>query len=379
MDSTVPDQPLTAPRGLPPRRKGLPWLIAAVAVVVIGLVVGGIFLVRRSAGSGTTPSPTPSPSVEPSPTPSPTPSPSPIPEPVWPLTGQTGEIANRPAVAVKVENSVDARPQGGLEYADIVYEELVEGGITRYIAVYHSQVPDLVVPIRSVRPMDGPIVGWLHPLLAFSGGQGAFLERAGALGVQLVSNDAGSPGFWRTDDRYAPHNVAGNVQTFLAQADGNHQASPPALFTYAVPGEATSVQAAGTPAGQVQVALSGSSTPNWTWDPGAGRWLRAEGAYPAVSATGQQLGANNVVCLSVGVNASVGVDPAGNPIPETIVTGEGDGLLASEGAVLPIRWSKASEADPVVFTDTAGQPLRVAPGTTWFELVPAGSGSYSAQ
>jgi hypothetical protein len=266
-----------------------------------------------------------------------------------------------------------------LEQADIVYEQLVEGGIARYIAVYHSQLPDLVAPIRSVRPMDGPIVSQLHPLLAFSGGQDRFLQRASQAGAQLISNDRGDAGFWRTSDRVAPHNVAGDVQAFLAQADSAHQDSPAPLFAYAQAGQASSIAAAGTPAGRVSAQLSGGATPNWTWDAGSGRWLRSEGSYPALSASGQQLAADHVICLSVEVRNEGGLDPAGNPIPETIVTGAGDGLLASAGAVMAIRWSKAGDSDPMVFTDAAGQPLVLSPGTTWFELTPVGSGGYSAQ
>src|SRR5690625_2391460 len=100
----------------------------------------------------------PAPSPTPTPTPEPTtvePTPEPTPEPTWPLTGMPADDeAEHPAVAVKVENTVMARPQTGLEYADIVWEEMVEGGITRFNAVYHSQQPEVVGPIRSLRPMD---------------------------------------------------------------------------------------------------------------------------------------------------------------------------------------------------------------------------------
>ena len=89
----------------------------------------------------------------------------------WPLTGVAVEAPpQRPALAVKVENSVAARPQSGLNAADVVWEEVVEGGITRFVAVYHSNLPPDIGPIRSVRPMDAAIAGPLHGLFAFSGG-----------------------------------------------------------------------------------------------------------------------------------------------------------------------------------------------------------------
>ncbi|MDR1798341.1 MAG: DUF3048 domain-containing protein, partial [Bifidobacteriaceae bacterium] len=96
----------------------------------------------------------------------------------WPLTGLPGEVVERPAVAYKIENSPEARPQTGLDQADVVWETIVEGGIPRYIAVFHSKIPDVVGPVRSIRPMDGPIVCPTKGLLAFSGGKTHFINVA---------------------------------------------------------------------------------------------------------------------------------------------------------------------------------------------------------
>src|SRR4051794_5747896 len=139
------------------------------------------------------------------PTPTPTPPPPPV---VWPLTGVlSGAVPARPAVAVKIENSLDARPQTGLNSADMVWEEVVEGGITRYLAVFHSHLPPVIGPVRSVRPMDPSIAAPLRGLFAFSGGQPPFPQAAAASGLQVLSYDAGNPGFYRVGFRPAPHNV----------------------------------------------------------------------------------------------------------------------------------------------------------------------------
>ena len=96
----------------------------------------------------------------------------------WPLTGvETTDIVQRPALAVKIENSSESRPQSGLNSADLVWEEVVEGGITRFVAVYHSTLPPEIGPIRSVRPMDAGIAAPLGGLFAFAGGQPDFVER----------------------------------------------------------------------------------------------------------------------------------------------------------------------------------------------------------
>ena len=95
------------------------------------------------------------------------------PPPTAPLTGlpdPSGDSLKRPAASLKVENTPDARPQGGLDQADVVYEEVVEGGITRLVAIFNSHVPDVIGPVRSVRAMDPDIVWPLGGLFAFSGG-----------------------------------------------------------------------------------------------------------------------------------------------------------------------------------------------------------------
>ena len=160
----------------------------------------------------------------------------------------------RPALAVKIENSGDARPQTGLDQADNVWEEVVEGGISRFVAVFHSQVPAEVGPIRSVRPMDPAIVAPMHGLIAFSGGQPRLrATRSRPPGVQTISQDAGAAGFYRKQGvGPAPHNVYGTPQTFWDQADADHSAAPPAQFVVAKQADAATAIASGTPAGTVE-------------------------------------------------------------------------------------------------------------------------------
>ncbi|SDY31219.1 Protein of unknown function [Modestobacter sp. DSM 44400] len=272
---------------------------------------------------------------------------------------------------MKIENSVDARPQTGLAAADMVWEEVVEGGITRYVAVYHSNLPPEIGPIRSIRPMDPAIAAPLQGLFAFSGGQRAFVDGVAAAGLQVISNDAGNAGFYRTSSRRAPHNVYADPQGFLAQADPAHLAAAPQL-DIAPAGEQLT---AGTPAGSVQLTLSPFSHPQWSWSQPDGRWLRAEGATPAVGADGGRLGATNVVVLRVDMVDTGTKDPAGNPVPETVLVGTGEALVATGGHTLPATWSKAAVADRLILTGPDGMPVRLAAGTTWVELVPNRTGA----
>jgi hypothetical protein len=305
------------------------------------------------------------------------PPPPPPPPPVyWPLTGiESGPVPGHPALAVKIENSVDSRPQTGLNAADVVWEEVVEGGITRFVAVYHSTVPTQIGPIRSVRPMDPAIAAPLRGLFAFSGGQRQYVDAVSAAGLQVISHDGGAGGFYRLNTRYAPHNVYADATVFLAQADPEHQAAPAPQFVHAGPGQQPTAMAAGTPTAVVNLKLSGMSRPSWTWHPTGGGWLRAEGSTPATEADGAPLRAANVVVLRVAVVNTSATDPAGNPVPETQMVGSGEALVATGGATVAATWSKASLDAPVVLTDATGQPVLLAPGNTWVELVPTGTGS----
>lgn len=298
---------------------------------------------------------------------------------VWPLTGvPTDEVAQRPALAVKIENAPVSRPQTGLEQADMVWEEVVEGGITRFVAVYHSQTPEQVGPIRSVRPMDPAIVAPLHGLLAYSGAQRPFIDAVGAAGVQSVIMDAGDAGFHRSRDRRAPHNVYGTMADFWEQADGDRTVPPPAQLSYALRAGAGTATTTGRDAGTLDVSLSRASRVVWSWDGGSGTYLRSEGDTPAVSAAGTRLAAPNVVLLSVAMVDTPYKDPAGAPVPETQLVGTGTGVVASGGKALDVSWSKASDGEPLVLTTADGATVQLEQGATWLELVPqTGGGTWS--
>jgi hypothetical protein len=301
--------------------------------------------------------------------------PAPVVAPVWPLTGVAGEPAARPSLAVKIENTAVARPQTGLDQADVVWETIVEFDVSRFVAVFHSQVPDEVGPIRSVRPMDPVILAPMHGLLAFSGGQPGILDLVAASGVQMISHDAGAPGMYRVRDRPAPHNVYGTPSTFWGLADADHQAPPGEQFTFARSADQAAAVVAGTPAGTLAFRLSSASNPSWTWDAGTGTWLRSEGASAATARSGARLSAVNVVSITADhPNTGFGAQ-GGAPVPTYTLVGSGDGVVATGGKTIPVRWQKDAENAPMRLFLADGTPADLAPGNTWIELVPAGSGS----
>jgi hypothetical protein len=295
----------------------------------------------------------------------------------WPLTGVAGDVTLRPAVAVKIENTAEARPQTGLEGADVVWEEIVEFGVSRLVAVYHSTLPSEVGPIRSVRPADAAIASPLRGLFAFSGGQGPILDVMAGTPLQMLSHDDGDDGFYRVRSRRAPHNVYGSLTDFLAQADAEHQDPPGEQFAFARrPGGATA-QRVGSPAATIDLDLAPGVSPRWTWDAEGGHWLRSEAAGPSFSAAGDRLSTTNVVVIEVesfdsGFDAQLGA-----PVPDLRLVGSGTGALATGGRAVGVTWSKAERDAPLVLTAPDGAVATLAPGTTWVELVPLGEGSFT--
>jgi hypothetical protein len=295
---------------------------------------------------------------------------------VWPLTGvATAEVANRPAIAVKIENTKVARPQAGLEAADVVWETIVEFDVSRLVAVFHSQMPEEIGPIRSVRPMDPLIASPLKGLIVFSGGQQGILNLVYSSSLQPISHDAGADGLYRVSRRSAPHNVYGSLADFLAQADANHSAPPGQQFVFAPrPGLASAVRLGG-PASSLSFYLSSLSSPSWTWDAATGTWLRSEGGTAATAESGARLSAVNVVSITAPHPPTGFGAQGGAAVPTYELIGDGDCVVATGGMVVSGRWHKGSQDEPMMLIGADGQQLMLAPGNTWVELVPAGQGT----
>lgn len=305
----------------------------------------------------------------------PSPPANPIPDVVFPLTGEDASQADadalaQPALSIKIENSLEARPQDGLEHADIVFEEYVEAGISRLVAIFHSDVPEVVGPIRSMRPMDRNIMGSFGGPLVFSGAQSGFIYQTRNSGQMVIAQDVGSPGFYRVSGRYAPHNLWGTTSSFQAQASSLD--APDLVWDFAYPplSSPTAVES-GSSTRVIDIYMSGWTQPEWTWDGDAHAWMRTEKGVPMQTVSGTQVSATNVLILFTRIqwNSSGG----GSSVPETIVvTDSGTGYVATGGKYVPVEWSKAGQFDPYVVTTTDGDPVLFETGNTWVELVPAG-------
>ncbi len=317
----------------------------------------------------------------PMPTPTATPSPSfvssyeaPPPFDLAPLTGEVVPVgsATDPAFAAKIDNHPSARPQVGLDRADVVWEILVEGGLTRYVAVWQSDVPDEIGPIRSVRPVDPAIVSPQGGIIAYSGGQYRFvvaMQQAPVYNAIHGQSDTADTMF-RGQNAPSPHNVLVRAPQIIDQQSA--LPPPPQQFPFAESIEAATATKEGTATSRIDLRFGGSSTPAWVWSADSQTFLRyMTGGSPDRAAGGDQLSAVNVVTLRVPVQVI-------QSIPTVDLIGRGDAWVSTGGATIEATWSKSSLTDQIRIVDADGVAVRLAPGNTWIELVPlAGSVSFS--
>jgi hypothetical protein len=307
----------------------------------VGVVLVGLLAVGCTAGEST---------QEPTEQPSP-----------WPLTGLPGypEGSQAQVVVVKVDDSAAGRPQVGLAVADLVVQQMVEGGATRLAAMYLSSYPTEVEPVRSMRRTDIGIVGPTGGTLVASGGEAATIAAIEAAGIPVATE--GAPGFSRDPARRAPYNLVVDVAALAATLpDG----PPPGPYLSFGPVPADAV---GEPASAVELAwrIGGSA---FEWDPGTQQWRRVEPA-------GEDLSFTSVIALTLDVEFLGGNDASGTPIPTMVTEGTGTGLIATGGRAYDITWTKAGPDDPWQFThlpEGASEPqaFTVPPGRTWLALVP---------
>lgn len=283
-----------------------------------------------------------------------------------PLTGvATRAAADRPALAVKIDNVDRARPQGAIDRADLVYEEKVEGSLTRLIAVFHSDVPGAVGPVRSVRTTDIDILSQLNtPLLAASGANpGVLAVVAGADLVNVNAIEAGSA-YYRVSSKRAPHNLFARTAD-LYTAGGDRGGRPPQLFTYRDRGQ---TPANSTTTNGVDVDF-GSTDISFRWSASAKGWVRSQNGSAHVVIGGARLAPENVVVLEVPYGTS-SID-AESPEAETI--GLGRAWVFTAGRLVTGVWSRGTADEPITIVDTDGDPIGLTPGQTFIELAPPGS------
>ena len=293
----------------------------------------------------------------------------PAPSVIAPLTGMVipaGSAIN-PSLAAKIDNHVEARPQIGLERTDIVFEEMVEGGLSRYVAIWQSDVPDEIGPVRSIRPMDPDIISAFGGIVCYSGGQQRFvaLMQAAPVFNAIHGQKATADTFYRTKTKKAPHNVIVKASVIVGQHP--ELPAPGQQFAFSLDTPSSTAFKDGATASVLKLVFSKATAPTWTFDPTLGKYLRAQLVGPDMDSNGAQLSAMNVIALRVGVEVS-------QSIPKTLLIGSGEAWISSGGSTVHATWFKGAPTSPIALVDDQGVTVRLAPGNTWIELVPtAGS------
>jgi Protein of unknown function (DUF3048) N-terminal domain/Protein of unknown function (DUF3048) C-terminal domain len=299
-----------------------------------------------------------------------------VPAPVatCPLTGTPapgGVVPARPALGVKIGNYTGDRPSTGLNQADIVFEEPVEGAITRLLAVFQCQSVALVGDLRSAREPDAGILSQLsHPVFAHAGGIPPVLAliASSPLTEENVLDGSGSD-LINPPGRVAPYSTFVNTATMWA-LDPSDTTPPAPIFQYSAAPPPGSV--AGSGAG-VHLPFSSSSDVTWQWSATAGKYLRFYSGAPDTLLDGSQSAATNVVILSVPTATGPWVENSeGGHEVDVTATGTGPLVVMEGGRAIVGTWSRSSLTSPATLTATGGTPITLLPGNTWEELVPDG-------
>jgi hypothetical protein len=286
-----------------------------------------------------------------------------------PLTGvpvgEDEEPPDRPVLAVKVENSPESRPQAGLERADIVYEEPVEGGVTRFIALFQCHDSGRIGPVRSARMTDPAVlVQFGSPLLGYAGGVAPVERAIDEAGLIDLSYEIAVGEFTRDESREAPHNLYTTTKGLYRFAKSK-EGRPASVFSYD-----PEITGKSRPARQLHLLFSSTyADVYWRWNQEEGAWLRSDGAEPHMLESGR-VSATNIVVMHVKVTDSAIVDVTGAPSPEVQVIGRGKAWVFRNGRMISGRWERPSESDVTRFVTMGGEDIALEPGTTWVELVP---------
>ncbi len=290
-----------------------------------------------------------------------------------PLTGLAADPAKlaRPALIVKIDNAPKGRPQAGINEADIVVEEGVEGGITRFAAVFHSRDVAEVGPVRSARSTDIAIASELNrPLFAYSGANAAFQQLVDKAPLVNVGQNARPGAYFRKKGRPSTYDLWARMGELFAAAPQG-AAPPPPLFPYRAEGEAS----AGQPAAGVKFEFRDKvvTAVEWRWDSGAGVWRRKQNGTDHVDDGGTPVGPRNIVIQFVDYKNTGQVDRSGTQVPEAQLVGEGEAWVFVDGKVVKGKWTKTGAADATKFVDPGGAPIKLTPGQTWLELPKPGT------
>lgn len=294
------------------------------------------------------------------------------PIPVAPLSGlpdPSGVALTRPALTVKIENDPNSLPQFGIDQADVIYEEIVNGGITRLAAVFNQNAPAKIGPVRSVRPTDTQIVYPLGGIFAYSGGAAYAVASISTAPVKLVDEGAAGAAMFRDPNRIAPYNLYAITPKLFALGGGT-PVPPPHLFTY----RAAGVASTGTPVKSFYVSFPSIYGTQWTWTATLGGWVRVRPSFVSgyglhdITGTGAVEAPKNVIVQYINYVNGIGTM---NSYGDLQSGGVAD--IFTNGKEITGTWKRASKSSVIQYLDAAGHQIPLTPGQTWVELLDDGA------
>lgn len=298
-----------------------------------------------------------------------------------PLTGEVvaepDNLLRRP-LAIKVSNSPPhyARPQNGLSQADLVFEHVTEANITRFTAVFYSQTPPDIGPVRSARLIDKELPAMYDAALAMSGAHPVVSQRlhGSDIGDRILRSH--EPGFYRTDEDKPWEHILHADPAGLWQAIAAHGENRPPEFT-AWMTFSSLPPPGGEDADRAEVAYDTYTLVEWVYDPANGRYWRWADGEPTIDANnGEQISAANVILLtavheldkSICITHSEGTC-TGWPV-EIQIWGEGNAVLLRDGKQFPVIWLRENRSDMFTFVDAANNVVPLQIGNSWFQILP---------
>lgn len=321
-------------------------------------------LVATGCSSDKKPQAQPSPSATPSATPSPTPSASPTKPPlVSPLTGKpVGKLL--PVIAVKIDNAVLARPQWGLDKADVVYEEAVEGRTTRFIGVFSSQNAGDIGPVRSVRESDIELLKMYGKVaFTFSGGNSGVLSGVRRSGAVFEVSRNNLPGAYETRGRRR------DAFNYVTSSDKVLRYAPNAAVAKDVGFRFGAAPKAGKSGKQVSLTWSRYARTSWVWSPTKKVYLRYMDGRPAMLRNGKQQSAATVILQYCRVRNSRYSDTTGAASPYTTTTGSGNVVILRDGKAYSGTWKRTGNG-ATRFLDAKNKDIKLKAGPVWVMLAP---------
>lgn len=267
-----------------------------------------------------------------------------------------------PALAVKIDNVADARPQTGVGSADVVYVEPVEGGLTRLVAIYVGRAPRVVGPVRSARRTDIQLLAqYGRPVLAYSGAAPELLPSLRAADLVNARPERARSAFRRNGARPAPHNMYVRPANLPRGARGPAQ---PPLQVGAAPG-------GGRPTSRQDVGYRAARY-TFAWSARAHRWLVSLDGRPLISTESGRVAPATVVIQRVKLTARERIEDARGAVsPVAATVGHGPAFVLREGRRFSGTWSRPGLRAPTRFHTVAGLDLPLARGPVWVLLVPA--------